>query len=159
MNKSRAFTFTEVVISVVIAGILAAGTSYFYRKHVDQGKYAEGMTVLNEIKDQQDLCLSFMTDSSTVSPFEYIGDGVLVSSWVFSRKAQGMGTFTIDVTNNKYFNKFEIRNVSSKETNNAKLEVTGDGYVAIAYCDVGGKRPLKITLVGSVEGPYTVIKG
>ena len=152
MGNNKGFTLVEVVVTVIIVGMLSVIGVAVYRKNINNAKYKEGMHLLQSIKEQQDLSLSF-SSSDTLNPFMYTGG--LVTSTGFDRRAQNLGLFEVSAENNKYFREFEIK---EPENSDETSLIIGAGYVAVAYYPQKTNYKLRLRLIGSTEGPYEVIK-
>ncbi|MCL2143882.1 MAG: prepilin-type N-terminal cleavage/methylation domain-containing protein [Endomicrobia bacterium] len=171
INNNRGFTFVEVAITVIIVSMLSIIGVFVYKKHIDNAKYNEGMRLLELIKEQQDLALSFASDNSNPFIFKFYDENdilvadkdVIVSSTVmFNRKDQNLGYFRVYPQHNKYFKRFKIRDPRDDER--VKYNVAGYGYVVETYCyaseddALSNKVQLTLRLIGSSEGSYTVIR-
>ncbi|MDR1195187.1 MAG: prepilin-type N-terminal cleavage/methylation domain-containing protein, partial [Endomicrobium sp.] len=88
MKNIKGFTLVEVVITTIIVSILSLAGTAVYRRYLDNAKYSEGLQLIQNIKEQQDLALSFA--SSTVnSPFVYAG--LVTSTFTFNRDSENLG--------------------------------------------------------------------
>jgi prepilin-type N-terminal cleavage/methylation domain-containing protein len=153
MRNIKGFTLVEVVITIIIITILSLVGTAAYRRHLDNAKYSEGLQLIQSIKEQQDLALSFAS-STVISPFVYTN--LITSTFTFNRDSENLGKFSIYPQNYKYFRSFEIREPNSDEK--IEYNVEGFGYVVESYYPDKLNCQLLLKLVGSSEGPYTVVK-
>ncbi|MDR2425981.1 MAG: prepilin-type N-terminal cleavage/methylation domain-containing protein [Endomicrobium sp.] len=155
MINIKAFTLVEVIITTVIISILSLCGVTVYRKHLDNVKYNEGLRLIQNIKEQEDLALSFAKDDLDESPFIYTQD-VITTTFTFDRNPQNLGTFYIYPHNYLYFRSFEIRKPSTEEENTHNIK--GYAYVVETYYPQKNNYQLKMKLIGSSEGSYEIVK-
>lgn len=153
--RNKGFTLVEVVITIVIVSILSIAGTAVYRRHLDNAKYTEGMTLIQSIKEQEDLALAFRSSDTAHYPFKTT-DTLIVTTFTFDRNAQNLGKFHIYPHKYKYFTSFEIRKPTEYEISN--YGIVGHGYVVEAYYPQKQEFKLKIKLIGSSEGSYHIVK-
>lgn len=156
MRNIKGFSFVEVVIAILIISILSIVGTAVYRRHLDNAKYNEGMRLIQSIKEQEDLALTFRSSDTTANPFIITNGNVIDDTYEFDRNAQNLGKFHIYPQNYKYFRSFEIRYPDDSEK--AEYGVAGHGYVVEAYYPQKKDFQLKIKLIGSSEGPYHIVR-
>lgn len=156
-NIEKGFTLVEVVITIIIVGILSMASVVAYRKHLDNAKYSEGLRLIQSIQEQMDVALSFTLDESgSTNPFQPYFTDNQSTTFEFDRSAQNLGKFYIHPQNYKYFKVFDIRAPETDEED--RYGVKGYGYIIIAYYPDKDNYQLRLRLIGSSEGPYTVVK-
>ena len=152
---NRGFTLVEVVITTVIVGIFSIIGGVVYKKQVDNARYNEGLRLIQSLKEQEDLSLSFASTDTTKNPF-FITGGVINTTYTIDRNAQKLGKFYIYPHHNRYFREFEIRYPELDEL--SRYNILGFGYIIEAYYPNKVKSKLTLKMVGSSEGSYTVIR-
>lgn len=91
MNKKNGFTFTELVITLVVAGVLALIAIPAYKGYVNKGLDTEGKALLNEIDSAQQIYYSR-------HGHYYQG----------TANQQHGASFGVDTRRNKYFTSYSI---------------------------------------------------
>ena len=95
MNKKRGFTITELIITLVVAGILAIVVVPTYRGYVKRGVETEGKALLNEIDSAQQIY--------------YSRHGQYYAGTANQKHGASFG---VDTRRNKYFTSYSITTYS-----------------------------------------------
>jgi len=110
VKSEKGFTFVEVCVCVVIASILAFTGAVVYRSNHKKAIISEGLQLVSQIKEEEDIRMSFNDTGDARNNFKAIDR---TDCYTFVQDTFTIIATVIDARINKYFKSFEVLNENS----------------------------------------------
>jgi len=139
-------TIIELATTVILVSILSFAGFAVYNNHEFKIKAAEGLVLLNLIKERQELSYDF-SDATGTGGFKNTG-GTVVSVFTFDdaiTPTSASDKFIVDARNNKYFTSFKI------------IQESDGGYTAEAYYEQASGKVVVAKLTAHPSAEYEVL--